>query len=103
MNNVTGLLLAGKAGFHQVTSPFLDQPGLPFANAISAADIEQAFTQRDALFATDAVFSTPIVLCRTPTTTRSSSPSRRISGRARDSPSRGPAWCCRWQRRPSRT
>ena len=62
MRNVTGLLQAGKAGFHQVTSPFLDQPGLPFANALSAADIEQAFAERDALFATDAVFSTPIVL-----------------------------------------
>ena len=53
---------AGKAGFHQVAAPFLDQSGLPFADALSAADIEQAFAARDALFATDAVFSTPVVL-----------------------------------------
>lgn len=62
MNNVTGLLQAGKTGFGQVAAPFLDHPGLPFADVLSAADIEQAFAQRDALFATGATFSTPIVL-----------------------------------------
>lgn len=62
MQKLTGLLQAGKAGFHQVATPFLDQPGLPFADALSAADIQQAFAERNALFATDATFSTPIVL-----------------------------------------
>jgi hypothetical protein len=54
--------VAGNAGFEDVVAPFLQQPGLPFANALSAAAIEQAFARRDGLFATDAVFSTPIVL-----------------------------------------
>lgn len=62
MHKLTGLLQAGKAGFHQVATPFLDQPGLPFADALSAADIQQAFAERNALFATNATFSTPIVL-----------------------------------------
>jgi len=50
------------ATFQGVLAPFLQQPGLPFANVLSAETVEQAFRQRDALFATDAVFSTPIVL-----------------------------------------
>ncbi|HEV56765.1 MAG TPA: IS4 family transposase, partial [Phycisphaerales bacterium] len=62
MPKLTGLLQAGKAGFHPVAAPFLDQPGLPFADALSAADIQQAFAERHALFATHATFSTPIVL-----------------------------------------
>jgi putative transposase len=62
MPKLTGLLQAGKAGFHQVATPFLDEPGLPFADALSAADIQQAFAERHALFATHATFSTPIVL-----------------------------------------
>lgn len=62
MHKLTGLLQAGKAGFHQVAAAFLDQRGLPFADALSAADIQQAFAERNALFATHATFSTPIVL-----------------------------------------
>jgi putative transposase len=62
MQKLTSLLQAGKAGFHQVATPFLDQPGLPFADVLSAADIQQAFVERNALFATNATFSTPIVL-----------------------------------------
>jgi len=62
MQKLTGLLQAGKAGFHQVATSFLDQPGLPFADVLSAADIQQAFAERNALFATGATFSTPIVL-----------------------------------------
>jgi putative transposase len=53
---------AGKADFEQVAASFLDQPGLPFADILSADSIEQAFAQRDALFATDATYSTPLVL-----------------------------------------
>ena len=54
--------LAHNESFHDVVEPFLQQPGLPFAEALSAKAIEQAFAARHALFATDAVFSTPIVL-----------------------------------------
>ena len=53
---------AGNAGFQDVLAPFLQQPGLPFAEVLNAEAVEQAFARRDGLFATDAVFSTPIVL-----------------------------------------
>ncbi len=48
--------------FDVVLEPFLQQDGLPFADVLSAQDIERTFAGRDALFATDAIFSTPIVL-----------------------------------------
>jgi len=54
--------LADNAGFRGILEPFLQQPGLPFADVLSAQAIEHAFAERDGLFATDAVFSTPIVL-----------------------------------------
>ena len=62
MNTVFTLAKAGKAEFRQVTSGFLDQPGLPFADVLSAQDIQRAFADRDALFATDDTYSTPVVL-----------------------------------------
>ena len=62
MNTVPLKSLADNANFQDVVGPFLQQPGLPFAEVLSAKDIQHAFAQRDALFATDAVFSTPIVL-----------------------------------------
>jgi len=52
----------GNTAFDDLLRPFLQQPGLPFADVLDAATIEQAFAQRDALFATDATFSTPLVL-----------------------------------------
>jgi len=51
-----------KNQFAVVLDPFLQEPGLPFADVLSADAIEQAFAERDALFATDAIFSTPVVL-----------------------------------------
>lgn len=53
---------AGKGAFHDALAPFLQRGGLPFADVLSAEAVEQAFARRDALFATDAVFSTPVVL-----------------------------------------
>ena len=52
----------GNAGFQDILEPFLQQGGLPFAEVLSADDVEGAFAARHALFATDAVFSTPVVL-----------------------------------------
>jgi putative transposase len=52
----------GKSAFDDLLRPFLEQPGLPFSDVLDAETIEQAFAQRNALFATDAVFSTPRVL-----------------------------------------
>jgi hypothetical protein len=54
--------LAGKASFAEVVAPFLDQPGLPFADVLRAEDIEQAFARHGGLFAADEIFSTPVVL-----------------------------------------
>lgn len=51
-----------KNRFDAVAAPFLQQPGLPFSEVLSAPAIEQAFADNDALFAQDDVFSTPIVL-----------------------------------------
>ena len=52
----------GKADFHEVAASFLDQPGLPFTDSLNATDIEQIFAEHSALFATDAIYSTPLVL-----------------------------------------
>jgi len=48
--------------FHAVAEPFLQQEGLPFAQVLDAETIQQAFEQRDGLFAQDEIFSTQIVL-----------------------------------------
>jgi putative transposase len=53
---------AGNCSFQTVLSPFLQQPGLPFAQILSAADIQQAFADVDGLFAQDDIYSTQIVL-----------------------------------------
>jgi hypothetical protein len=48
--------------FDAVAEPFLQQPGLPFAEVLSASAIERAFADNGALFAQEDVFSTQIVL-----------------------------------------
>jgi len=48
--------------FDTVAQPFLQQPGLPFAGVLDAATIARAFAEQGALFATDDIFSTPVVL-----------------------------------------
>jgi hypothetical protein len=48
--------------FANVAEPFLQQPGLPFADVLTAEIIERAFAEKHALFGQDAIFSTPIVL-----------------------------------------
>lgn len=48
--------------FATVAEPFLLQPGLPFADVLTAEAIERAFTQTNALFGQNDIFSTPIVL-----------------------------------------
>jgi hypothetical protein len=52
----------GKTGFRPTAAAFLDQVGLPFADVLSAEEIERAFARREALFAADATFSTSVVL-----------------------------------------
>jgi hypothetical protein len=48
--------------FHAVAEPFCEQEGLPFADVLNAQDIRQAFVEADALFASDDIHSTDLVL-----------------------------------------
>ncbi len=48
--------------FDTVAEPFLQQPGLPFAEVLTAEAIERAFTENDALFGQEDIFCTQIVL-----------------------------------------
>jgi putative transposase len=52
----------GNHSFRAVAAPFLQADGLPFADVLTAESIEQVFTDHDALFGQDDIFSTPIVL-----------------------------------------
>lgn len=51
-----------KNPFAPVADPFLEQPGLPFAEVLTAEDIQRAFAEHGGLFAQDDLYSTPIVL-----------------------------------------
>lgn len=51
-----------KSRFDTVAKPFLQQPGLPFAEVLRAEAIERWFAENDALFGQRDIFSTPIVL-----------------------------------------
>jgi len=48
--------------FDNVAEPFLQQPGLPFAEVLTGEAMARAFAQQDALFAEEEIFSTSIVL-----------------------------------------
>jgi len=49
-------------GFQQVVAAFLSQPGLPFANILSAERIERIFRRHDNLFGTGAIYSTAVMV-----------------------------------------
>lgn len=51
-----------KNRFDAVAEPFLQQPGLPFADVLNARAIEQAFANQGDLFAQEELFSTQLVL-----------------------------------------
>jgi hypothetical protein len=48
--------------FDTVAEPFLQQPGLPFAQVLTAKAIERTFNENHALFGQNDIFSTQIVL-----------------------------------------
>lgn len=52
----------GNNGFDTIAEPFLQQPGLPFAEVLTGEAIERAFAQHGALFAPKDIFCTSIVL-----------------------------------------
>ncbi len=62
MSTLSDRLAAGRNRFQMVAGPFLQQKGLPFSQMLSAEAIERAFAEHGALFAQDAIFSTPVVL-----------------------------------------
>ncbi len=51
-----------KNRFDTVAEAFLQQPGLPFAEVLTAEAIERAFAENDALFGQEDIFCTQIVL-----------------------------------------
>lgn len=51
-----------KNRFDTVAQPFLAQPGLPFAEILSAEAIERAFVLNDSLFGQEDVYSTQVTL-----------------------------------------
>lgn len=62
MDTVSGSCKPSNNRFNVVADPFLHQQGLPFAQALCAQDIEQAFARDGALFGQDDIYSTQIVL-----------------------------------------
>src|ERR1700722_6854970 len=50
--------------FEQTFAPFLNDPGLPFANVLSAADVEQAFAEAGVAFGSSkrSVFTPALTL-----------------------------------------
>jgi len=62
MNIVDARPSLRKNQFATVLEPFLKQPGLPFAEVLSAQAIERAFADHGGLFGQGKIFSTPIVL-----------------------------------------
>jgi hypothetical protein len=53
---------SGRSAFQQVAAAFLAQPGLPFADVLSADRIEQTFVRHRNLFGKNAVYSTAVMV-----------------------------------------
>ena len=62
MSTITPVGLGVKSPFAAIAQSFLQQRGLPFAEVLGAEAIERAFTDDDALFAAEDIYSAPIVL-----------------------------------------
>lgn len=62
MTGLPDFLHGGSSGFQRVVDAFLSQPGLPFANILSAERIESIFAKHGNLFATGAIYSTAVMV-----------------------------------------
>lgn len=62
MRSIARFRVQGGASFRQVASAFLSQPGLPFAQVLSAERIERIFAKHDNLFGMLSVYSTVVTL-----------------------------------------
>lgn len=52
----------GSSNFHQIVAAFLSQPGLPFANVLSAERIRRIFKRHGNLFGVGAIYSTTVIV-----------------------------------------
>lgn len=62
MTTLSTSVPADNPAFSDAFRPFLQQPGLPFADVLGTETVKQVFARHEALFAGEAVFSTPVVL-----------------------------------------
>ena len=53
---------SGSKSFQKIVDAFLTQPGLPFANVLSAERIERVFAKHGNLFATEGIYSTAVMV-----------------------------------------
>jgi len=53
---------SGSASFQKIVDAFLSQPGLPFANVLSAERIERIFAKHRNLFGCGAIYSTAVMV-----------------------------------------
>lgn len=61
MNTIAPNSIDSNPSFHAIAESFLRVDGLPFAKVLSAESIEKTFADRDAMFAQDDIYSTPVV------------------------------------------
>jgi putative transposase len=61
MSNIPDFHARGRSGFHRIAEAFLSQPGLPFAQLLSAARIERVFARHGNLFG-GPVYTTAVMV-----------------------------------------
>lgn len=62
MGSVPNSANSGSISFQKIVDAFLSQPGLPFANVLSAERISRMFAKHDNLFGTGAIYSTAVMV-----------------------------------------
>ena len=62
MDSLSDSCRSGRSNFHQVVGFFLSQPGLPFANILSAERIERIFSKHGNLFGLGQIYSTAVMV-----------------------------------------
>ena len=62
MAHVPNSANSGSIKFQSIVDVFLSQPGLPFAQVLSAERIERIFTKHGNLFGARAIYSTAVMI-----------------------------------------
>ena len=60
--NLSPMPRGGRASFRQIAESFLSQPGLPFAEVLSAERIERIFAKHGGLFGSNSIYSTAVMV-----------------------------------------